>query len=185
MQVWNLWLFQLSIFLLFLLPFFFCVVLICGGLFWLQLRGRCFTCKLGNVGERPLKTQSVTTIIAYCIPSLSAGMQWMVWCFCFFLNAGMWFIFTVNVKSFNFGSACINYIPWLQTSRLWMMQIVHNKKSHLVYSSSSEGFFLSLEKCVEATHVTVAHSAMGIAFPAVLNVSFLFVPLKIYIYLFL
>lgn len=103
----------------------------------------------------------------------------------FFLNAGMWFIFTVNVKSFNFGSACINYIPWLQTSRLWMMQIVHNKKSHLVYSSSSEVFFLSLEKYVEATHVTVAHSAMGIAFPAVLNVSFLFVPLKIYIYLFL
>lgn len=109
------------------------------------------------------------------------------WCgvFVFFLNAGMWLIFTVNVKSFNFGSACINYIPWLQTSRLWMMQVVHNKKSHLVYSSSSEGFFLSLEKCVEATHVTVAHSAMGIAFPAVLNVSFLFVPLKIYIYLFL
>lgn len=76
-----------------------------------------------KMGAEDPSAQYMRTIIVYSVPSMSAEMQWIVW-----FNIRMWFIFTVNVKSFNFSSVHIHCLLWLQTSRLWMIQIVHNNK---------------------------------------------------------
>ena len=126
LQVWNLWLFQLCIAFSPFLPHLFSCCCFLG--FWLQFKGRHFRCKSGNEGGRSLSFQCRRIIIVYSISSVSTEMQWIVW-----FNVKMWFIFTVNAKSFKFASVHIHYILGLQTSKLWMIQIVNNNKmsSHI------------------------------------------------------
>lgn len=126
-QVWDLWLSAVHFFLAFPSSVAFFVVALCV---FVELKGRHFRCTSGNVGGRPLSSQYVR-IIVYSIPYVPTEMQWIVW-----FNIKMWFIFTVNGKSFKFASVHIHYILGLQTSKLWMIQIVHNNNkmsSHIPF----------------------------------------------------
>lgn len=127
-QVWNLWLFQLHT----SLDFFFS----CFVFFGLQFKDMHSRCNKGNVWERSWSSQYMRIIIVYSMLAVSTEMQWVVWC-----NIKMWFIFTVNTKSFKFATECFHFILGLQTSKLWMVQTVHNNKSVISYTFLAQSCF--------------------------------------------
>lgn len=120
MQVWNLWLFQLctSVFP-FLLSLLF---LVASWLFDFSLKAGTSDA-VRKCGWKTLKLSIHKNYYCLFYTLYSTEMRWIVW-----FNMKMWFIFTVNAKSFEFASVHIYYILGLQTSKLWMIQIVHNNK---------------------------------------------------------